>query len=437
VCPTGALFEKDNPYVGQDADSNSTHSICLQCSVGCGIEVKTRGNHLVRILGDWGSPVTGGVICKAGRVLPMQEKRERLTTPLLRRDGQLQPAIWEEALAFVAERLRPLRNQNGHGIAALASTRLSVEALSLFRQLFKTGLTTSIEEGVPTAAPAAQAQQTGQAFESDLRALHGADCVVLVGANPLASHEVISFFIKRHLPNGLRLIVIDPQATDLSDRALVHLTPAKGQDAALLAELGAALAQPEAARPEIQAAVEVLRGAQQVAFVYGKGITRQRAALTALLDVVKALRQSGPQAHLLSLKGEANSLAAAQLGLDQPFALNGQQAIYLALGDDQPSESLLKRLEKAPFLVVQAAYRSPLTDRADVVLPVEMWAETEGHYLNLDGRLQKAQPALQSPSQVRSNAAVFLDLAQAWSQPLDDDWRGRLMERVACVPLVM
>lgn len=439
VCPTGALFEKDNPYVGQDADSTATRSICLQCSVGCGIDVKTRGNHLVRILGDWESAVNGGLLCKAGRVLPLHEQRERLTTPLIRRAGQLQPATWDEALTLVTERLRPLRGQNGHGVAALASTRLSIEALNAFRQLFNMGLATSIEEGVPTATSAAQAQQTGQAFESDLRALHAADCVVLVGANPLASHEVVSFFIKRHLPHGLRLIVIDPQNTEFTDRAHVHLTPAKGQDAALLAEITAALGHATVVRDDVRATAEILHTARQIVFVYGKGVTAQRTgdALTALLNLVTTLKQTGAQAHLLSLKGEANSLAAAQLGLDQPFVLNGQQAVYLALGDDVPSENLTKRLEKAPFLVAQAAYRSPLTDQAEVVLPVEMWAETEGHYLNLDGRLQSAQAALQPPAQVRSNTAVFRDLANAWGQPLADDWRDRLNDRVACVPLQM
>jgi formate dehydrogenase major subunit len=56
---------------------------------------------------------------------------------------------------------------------------------------------------------------------------------------------------------------------------------------------------------------------------------------------------------------------------------------------------LIQRLEQAPFLVVQASYASELTEQADVVLPVEIWAEQEGHYLNLEGRLQKAVRTLQ------------------------------------------
>ena len=114
----------------------------------------------------------------------------------------------------------------------------------------------------------------------------------------------------------------------------------------------------------------------------------------------------------MGVKGEANSLAAAQLGLEKTFKLNGHQAAYLALGDDEPSQQLLKKLEGVSFLVVQASYISPLTAIADVVLPVGNWMEQDGHYLSLEGRLQEAHQSIKPAEDILSNEAALQAVAK-------------------------
>jgi NADH dehydrogenase/NADH:ubiquinone oxidoreductase subunit G len=138
---------------------------------------------------------------------------------------------------------------------------------------------------------------------------------------------------------------------------------------------------------------------------------------------------------LISVKGEANSLAAAQLGLDQPFQLNGNKAVFVALGDDYPSKRLIQRLEKAPFLVVQASYASPLTEIAHVVLPVEMWAEQDGHYLNLDGRLQLARHALRAPNGAWAHRTILTALADRLNLSISSNWKEELYKRVPPVAI--
>jgi formate dehydrogenase major subunit len=149
-------------------------------------------------------------------------------------------------------------------------------------------------------------------------------------------------------------------------------------------------------------------------FIYGKGITAKNSdlALKALLELARltgALTED--YSGVLSTKGQANSVAAAQYKMDKSFEMNGHQAVYVALGDDTPSQRLIKRLEKAPFMVVQASYISQLTAMADVVLPVEMWSEQTGTYVNLEGRVQQAVKSLQAPEDVWSNEAVLCAIA--------------------------
>jgi predicted molibdopterin-dependent oxidoreductase YjgC len=192
------------------------------------------------------------------------------------------------------------------------------------------------------------------------------------------------------------------------------------------------------AEADVSAAAQVLASSVKPVIVYGKGITSSgdAATLKALVSLAKITGAS-----LISVKGEANSLAAAQYHLDKVFELNGHQAVYVALGEDYPNKRLISRLEKAPFLAVQACYQSPMTEMAQVVLPVTRWVEQDGHYLNLDGRLQKTNKALQAPAGVWANEQVFTRLADALGLSMKGNdgtehyWKDLLFQRAAPVQI--
>jgi len=457
VCPTGALIERRSAYQGLEKNMTETTSLCVGCSVGCGVTLYTRDNRLVRVLGDWDAPVNGGVLCKVGRFLPVEEDRERITTPMVKRNGRLEPTTWDEALSVLTAHLQPLAGKNGDGVAALASTRLPIEALSAFKDIFAgclaSEMVTSIEEGQTTAVSSSLAEEMGMPFEADLEALKAADCVMAIGVDLAESHQVAGFMVKRNLPNGTRLILVNPNETKLDPMANVALKATTGSDLDILQGIQASLVKlglrdgiiiqaekelADAARAtgiaadDLLAAAGILGTANQPVIVYGKGITMQ-GALPTLRQLVTISKQIN--AGLISIKGEANSLAAAQLRLEKPFQLNGHQAVFVALGDDTPSQRLSQRLEKAPFLAVQASYVSRLTAMADVVLPVQTWTEQEGHYLSLDGRLQKTNAALSAPEGVRSNAEALKQLAIRLNAPVREDWQSAICERTGPVKI--
>jgi len=102
---------------------------------------------------------------KVGRFQPLADDRDRVLTPLVRKNGSLKAATWDEALETIASRLKPLSGKNGDGVAAIASTRLPAEALSAFKQIFAGKLhgtvVTSTEEGRATATASALARELG------------------------------------------------------------------------------------------------------------------------------------------------------------------------------------------------------------------------------------------------------------------------------------
>ena len=85
--------------------------------------------------------------------------------------------------------------------------------------------------------------------------------------------------------------------------------------------------------------------------------------------------------------------------------------------------------------MVQASYESKLTEQADVVLPVSIWSEQEGHYINLDGRMRKAEKAITAPESVRDNLDVLTDLAKRMNLTLDVDWKNAISKRKSSVSL--
>ncbi len=458
-CPTGAIIDRLSAYRGRQTDIEQINSTCVGCSVGCGIELIVRDNSLLRIDGDWHAPVNEGVLCEAGRFSPLEEKRERILTPLVRKNGALKAATWDEAMGYVTDKLKPLVGENGHGVAAMASTRLPAEALYLFKQLFNdkmgSDMVTSIEEGATTALPGQLAQVAGQPIEGDLEMVKSADCVVAVGVDLVGNHQVAGFFVKRALPKGTKLVVIDPFDNALHERADFSLRPQKGTDFDLLQGITAGIVALSMAKNEpqnladiasylpeevsrttgisadtIKALSRLLATAERPVFIYGKSILRGKT-LQALLELARTIGAlDAEHSRVIGTKGRANSLAAYHYGLDKPFAMNGQQAVYLALGDDQPGERLTQRLQGVPFMVVQASYVSPVTVMADVVLPTEMWAEQEGHYLNLEGRLQKAQRGVTASAEIHSHVNILQTIATQMGFSLDDNWQGELSKRV-------
>jgi formate dehydrogenase major subunit len=462
VCPTGALIDRASAYLGREADAERIRSTCVGCSVGCAVELVVRDNHLLRVEGDWNGPVNAGILCQVGRFESLKDARQRIITPLLRKNGTLKAATWEEALNYLSHKLQPLAGKNGDGVAALASTRLPNETLYVFKQLFaeKLGseMVTCIEEGVTVDAAGRVAQELGRPFEGGLDALKSADCVVAIGADLVDNHQVAGFFVKRALPNGTKLVVIDPFENGLHDLADYSLRPEKGTDHDLLKGLISAIINLGLNRSEpadladlathgleevsqttgvpaetIRDAGQMIATSQKPAFVYGKGVTRQDSpqVLKALIELARLVGAlDADRSAIIGTKGQANSTAAYVYGLDKPFEIDGHQAVYLALGDDKVSQRLLERLEKAPFIAVQSSHASPVTSMADVVLPVEMWAEQEGHYLNLEGRLQEAHRGLTPPPEAWSNVKVLDAIATRMGYILDNNWKKALHDRV-------
>ncbi len=173
---------------------------------------------------------------------------------------------------------------------------------------------------------------------------------------------------------------------------------------------------------ELTKVVALIQSAENCVLVYGKGISEE--ALKQIIHLAEVT-----QAKVIGTRGGANSLAASQFGMESKIKLNGHQAVYAAFGSEDPSQHIIQQLEKAPFLVVQSAYGSALTARADVVLPSFTWLEQEGTYVNFEGIMQKGTKSLVAPEGTKSDFEIISTLGAKFNQKMDSDWKKELLEK--------
>jgi formate dehydrogenase alpha subunit len=242
LCPTGALVEKPHRKLlaSQKADK-SVISLCPYCGVGCQVELVVNANRIVRVNGVEGVKPNDGRLCVKGRFgYAYVGSGDRLTHPLIKRDGKFQAATWDEALDLVATRFKALKEKYGpDALAGYASAKATNEDNYIFQKFVRTVFgsnhvdycTRLCHSSTVTAMLRALGSGAGS---NSIEDYESADCILVTGNNMVETHPVTATFVKRCVAAGGKLIVIDPRWTPLADYADVWLQPRLGTDIALL-----------------------------------------------------------------------------------------------------------------------------------------------------------------------------------------------------------
>jgi formate dehydrogenase major subunit len=239
TCPTNALTDR---YRSQQISSESrVRTTCTYCGVGCNLEVLVNQGRVVGISAPEDAAVNHGHTCVKGRyAFEYVQHPDRLTTPLIRRDGELQPATWDEAYSHIAERLQAIVAERGaDAVAAISSARCTNEENYLMQKFMRVVIGSNHVDGcarvchAPSAFGMRETVGTGAATNS-IEEIEQTDCMLVIGANPTAAHPVTGVRIRQRALKGTPLIVIDPRRTELAAIADIHLQVKPGGNLPLL-----------------------------------------------------------------------------------------------------------------------------------------------------------------------------------------------------------
>ncbi len=439
ICPVGALTTADFRFGARPWELNTAASICNHCPVGCNLSLNVRredrsgGKFVIkRVMPRQNEAVNEIWICDKGRLgYHYTESAERLTQPLVRKNGELLPATWEEALERAAAGLKAARKP----LVTLVGGRLPNEDLFNLYQLTAARNGQVVLDG--SMAGGDLVSRMGLSAGSNLGELGKGSAILVVAADLYQEAPLWWLRIKQAAERGATLIVANPRATRLEAYAQHRLRYAYGEEAQTLAAL---LPGAKEASEALRAAGEAFAAAENAIVLYGsEGLGLEASAAlsqTAAALLVRTQHVGRPNNGLVAVWPHGNTQGAWELGFrpvaDLAATLAGAGAAYLAgvdpVGDD-PSRA--QALQQAGFVVVQELFLNETARLADVVLPVQAFTEREGSYTSGERRAQRFYPAIPPLAGTRPDFEITAEIAQRLGVSLEGRAASLVMARIA------
>jgi formate dehydrogenase major subunit/NADH-quinone oxidoreductase subunit G len=463
VCPVGALLARPFKFKSRFWAMTKKTSVCGYCGTGCNVTLGVKDNKVLTTVYDENQGFHNGQLCVRGRFgYQFISSDKRLKTPLIRKDGQLVDASWDEALALIASKLKGA----GSAAAALATPRMTNEELVLLKHLMTQQVGSqnidhsagyghaAVSEGLLKSLGVAASSAT-------ILDIQKSDLILAIKTDVYETHPVVGFEINMAVKNkGVKLQIISDKRGKLSRLPGAELLLNKpATDVALLNAVTKVLLDENLAvivpTPELATALNEFTP-EKVAEISGvtadaiRGLARAYAAAeNAVILFTSGLAYPGADAQLahaavnlailggklgkqgsgiLALQEKNNSQGALDVGfIPGQGGLGAQQILdgcssgsikALLVAGENPVVSypekaaVVKALDAVEFLVVADLFLTETAQMADVVLPVCSYAEKEGTFTATDRRIQKITPAIPVVGQSRSEFQVYGALIQ-------------------------
>jgi len=431
-------------------------SVCTFCGVGCAVFFDVRGNTIMRTQAREAPDLNDIWLCDLGFFgHGYVQHAERLQQPLIRKDGDLQPASWDEALDLVARKIRATAPGR---VALLAGARLTNEDAYVAARVFRTVVgTPHLDHRLDTRADG-PSLGVSWGMTSPIGEIPTRDLFLLVGCDLTEEYPVLWLRMKQAVDRGAAIIAITPKALEIDRFVAHHLVHDYHEGSAVLAALAQAAGGDSPKTGEvggvdlgrIALAGEALRGAKRPMVMIGKTALEAADGETMYAEVEDLCGKFGIKPSIM--RGRGNAFGAALAGLlpntspgGRPLAqvrgdletvwgapvavepgLSGPHIIeaagrgeldvlYIAGAD--PSTDVLDRSRWAaarsrlPFLVVVDAFLTETAQAADVVLPALVIPEKNGTVSNIEGRVQRVHAAVSGPGEARGDWQILSGLA--------------------------
>jgi len=370
LCPTGALTVKNTRYVG--SPQNESPAICGFCGVGCSLVMGSVDGQIAEVNpSHQEDTVNRSTLCVRGHFAhDFLTIAERLTNPLIRRDGELSPATWDEAIEVVSEGLISIKKQYGpQSLAFLGSSKCTLEENYLFQKMARVIFGTNNVDNGSYGSGKAIVSRINERFDgggriTPLAGLEKAEMIFIIGANPIHSAPVVGYYLKRaSRMNGIPMIVADPRKAELLPFSTLWLSLAPHSDCELINALAAILYKRKVYDSDFinrftegfdlycsglssldlerisrvtRLEIEMMEKAanlierRKIAFVIGHGILQQRygiLAMDALINLALMTGNLGGEGKGLYILSKENNLMGAWDMGTVPDFLPGRQPI--------------------------------------------------------------------------------------------------------------
>ncbi|MDF1499055.1 MAG: NADH-quinone oxidoreductase subunit NuoG [Anaerolineales bacterium] len=429
ICPVGALTTTDFRFGARPWELNAAPSICPHCPVGCNLTLNTRreagagGTSVVkRVMPRQNEAVNEIWICDKGRFAHhYASSPDRLTQPLVRKDGELVAATWDEALRTASEGIKAA----GQKTLGIAGARAANEDLFVFRRLLEAVGGEAVLHD--TMAGGDHVAQFGVGTGTNLKELGQGDAILVIASD---LHEEAPIWWQRVFAaagRGASLVVANARQTRLDKYAAQSIRYAYGDAVQIASGLVAAVSGVNgnsdfAGLETVNSAAKLLSEARNlIVFFGGEGLDYEgtQALANACARLLVETKHVGrPNNGLIAVGSKGNLQGAWDVGLrgdprGLPAALGAAKAVVLLAADlfgDDPH--LADDLDEGVFVVVQELFLTESARRANVVFPARSFIERSGTFTTGERRVQRFYQALQPHGETRPDWRILVDLAE-------------------------
>ena len=475
ICPVGALTSGTYRYKTRPWELAYTGTICNHCGDGCKTTLSIRNNEIIRANNRDHTGINGEFLCAKGRFgWDFVNSTERLTAPLIRRNGHQDSSTWEEALGVTVERLKGILAEHGpESIAVIGSNRTTNEENYLLHRFARTVLGTNHLDHHRTADYSSLVRALTEAGATDRYATVGdlfqASSILLIGNDPTHQHPLAAFQIRQAVrQHRAHFYVINSSDIKLALRqASIFVKVAAGGELGAIRALAGAT-DANGAAPKVDSLRERLQKESDTIILFGDEIQGN-----ATHELVRWGLTLPGRTRFVALGDYANSRGAADMGL-LPHTLPGYAALSDAAareryervwgakinsGPGRDARSIFSGIEsgeikavlvfgsnpaktfklekgllgKLSFLVVAELFSTTTAEMADVVLPATSFAEKSGTVTNTFGEVQAVKRTMRRAG-TRSDLEILISLARQlghdWPYHSADDVLGEIIAQV-------
>ena len=428
ICPVGALTSKPFRYAARTWELVRKRSISPHDAVGANTTVQTKANHVMRVVALENEAINECWISDRDRfAYEGLNSPDRLTTPMVKQNGQWLETDWQSALDYVVHSLSDIQKQHGgQALAAMAHPIASAEELYLLQKVMRGLGSQQIESRLR------QTDTRGSAvlpwLGMPIAKLSELKRVLVIGSHLRKDLPLIAARIRTATKQGLKVYRLDAGGNDWLMPIAAHLKTKPSQWVDQLGQIAQAIAQAKSiSSPSGLAVNSVSREAQTIADQLLSNIKLESPEPQAIL--LGSLAIAHPNASDLHVLAEfiakhtgctfgflcegGNAVAAQMVGATQgnqgsiETVLQSKARAYVMLHveplNDLPNpQHTRSALQAADTVIAMSAYTSPdLLELADVILPITPYTETIGSYVNMAGQVQTIQPSVRPLADAR------------------------------------
>jgi NADH-quinone oxidoreductase subunit G len=453
LCPVGALTSRPFRYSARGWELQDHASVSPHDCVGSNLTVQARGNKVMRVLPRENEGINETWLSDRDRYsYTALDSSDRLSTPMIRRNGELRATDWTTALEFAAAGLRKLIQQRGaDSLGALAAPTSTVEEFYLLQKLTRALGSGNVDHRLRARDFSDDEQAPlfpwlGQSIQE----LEDLDTVLLIGSNVRKDQPLIAHRLRKAFLKGAKVMAVNPLDYDFSFRLAGKVIAAPYDLPGALARIAGALsalagkALPDTVRawmdsgPATQAEQSIaaqLHAGKRTTLLLGNAATghAQAADLRALAELIAGLCDArfgylpeansagGWLAGCLPQRGVAGDAAAVK-GRNAYDQFVPPLKGYILLGTEPALDcwdgaAARRALAGADFVVALSMFKHGADEHADVLLPMAAFTETSGTYVNCEGRLQSFAGAVAPPGEARPGWKILRVLGNLLQLP--------------------